>query len=140
MLAYMVYEEFKNKYLDTQKQFDEILQEKEFLFAKTQPQSPNWDKIGENGNQINNKFDDYLVAKESKRVDERLSEIKSILDDRERLLRLKEQELRNSKNHVDKIYKMKYIDKFNMNKIVREAHYSRSQVYRILDDIKKTID
>lgn len=140
MLVYMVYEEFKNKYLDTQKQFDEILQEKEFLFAKTQPQSPNWDKIGENGNQINNKFDDYLVAKESKRVDERLSEIKSILDDRERLLRLKEQELRNSKNHVDKIYKMKYIDKFNMNKIVREAHYSRSQVYRILDDIKKTID
>lgn len=140
MLVYVVYEEFKNKYLDTQKKFDEILQEKEFLFAKTQPKSPNWDKIGENGNQINNKFDDYLVAKESKRVDERLSEIKSILDDRERLLRLKEQELRNSKNHVDKIYKMKYIDKFNMNKIVREAHYSRSQVYRILDDIKKTID
>lgn len=139
-MIYMVYEEFKNKYLDTQKKFDEILQEKEFLFAKTQPQSPNWDKIGDNGNQINNKFDDYLVAKESKRVDERLSEIKSILDDRERLLRLKEQELRNSKNHVDKIYKMKYVDKLNISRIVKASNYSRSQVYRILEDIKHSIN
>jgi|GEM_PF-1917553 len=140
MLVYMVYEEFKNKYLDTQKKFNEILQEKEYLFAKTQPKSPNWDKIGENGNQINNKFDDYLVAKESKRIDERLSEIKSILDDRERLLSLKEQELRNSKNHVDKIYKMKYVDRLNISRIVKASNYSRSQVYRILDDIKKTIN
>jgi len=136
----MVYEEFKNKYLDTQKKFNEILQEKEYLFAKTQPKSPNWDKIGENGNQINNKFDDYLVAKESKRIDERLSEIKSILDDRERLLSLKEQEIRNSKNHVDKIYKMKYVDRLNISRIVKASNYSRSQVYRILDDIKKTIN
>lgn len=140
MLVYMVYEEFKNKYLDTQKKFDEILQEKEYLFAKTQPKSPNWDKIGENGNQINNKFDDYLVAKESKRIDERLSEIKSILDDRERLLSLKEQELRNSKNHVDKIYKMKYVDHFKVSKIVKASNYSRAQVYRILEDIKNAID
>ena len=140
MLVYVVYEEFKNKYLDTQKKFDEILQEKESLFAKTQPKSPNWDKIGKNGNQINNKFDNYLSVKELKRIDERLSEIKSILDDRERLLNLKEQELRNSKNHIDQIYRMKYIDQSNINKITKSVHYSRSQVYRILEDIKKTID
>ena len=135
MLVYVVYEEFKNKYLDTQKKFDEILQEKESLFAKTQPKSPNWDKIGKNGNQINNKFDNYLSVKELKRIDERLSEIKSILDDRERLLNLKEQELRNSKNHIDQIYRMKYIDQSNINKITKSVHYSRSQVYRILEDI-----
>ena len=139
-MIYMVYEEYKNKYLDTQKKFDEILQEKEFMFAKTQPQSPNWDKIGENGNQITNKFDNYLVDKESKRIDERFAEIKSILDDRGRLLALKEQELRSSKNHIDKIYKMKYVDKLNISRIVKASNYSRAQVYRILDDIKKMIN
>lgn len=139
-MIYMVYEEFRQKYLETQRKFDEILQEKEFLFTKTQPKSPNWDKIGENGNQVNNKFDDYLVVKESKRIDERLTEIKSILDDRERLLMLKEQELRSSKNHVDKIYKMKYVDKLNISRIVKASNYSRAQVYRILEDIKKSIN
>lgn len=139
-MTYMVYEEFRRKYLETQRKFDEILQEKEFLFTKTQPKSPNWDKIGENGNQVNNKFDDYLVVKESKRIDERLTEIKSILDDRERLLMLKEQELRSSKNHVDKIYKMKYVDKLNISRIVKASNYSRAQVYRILEDIKKSIN
>lgn len=139
-MIYMVYEEFRQKYLETQRKFDEILQEKEFLFTKTQPKSPNWDKIGENGNQVNNKFDDYLVVKESKRIDERLTEIKSILDDRERLLMLKEQELRSSKNNVDKIYKMKYVDKLNISRIVKASNYSRAQVYRILENIKKSIN
>lgn len=139
-MIYMVYEEFRRKYLETQKKFDEILQEKEFLFTKTQPKSPNWDKIGDNGNQFDNKFDDYLVAKETKRIDERLSEVRSMLDDRERLLSLKEQELRCSKNRLDKIYKMKYVDKLNIARIVKASNYSRSQVYRILDEIKKVIN
>lgn len=139
-MIYMVYEEFRQKYLETQKKFDEILQEKEFLFTQTQPKSPNWDKIGDNGNQFNNKFDDYLVAKETKRIDERLSEVRSMLDDRERLLSLKEQELRSSKNRLDKIYKMKYVDKLNIARIVKASNYSRSQVYRILEEIKKMIN
>ena len=139
MAVYIAYEEFKNKYLEAQKQFDKILQEKEEIFAKTQPKSPNWDKIDSPTLTEHNNFDNYLISKESKKIDERLEEIKSILDDRERLLKLKEKELMGSREQIDKIYKLKYIRQINVNEIIKNANYSKSQVYRLLDIIKRVV-
>ena len=139
MAVYIVYEEYKNKYLDAQKQFNKILQEKEDIFAKTQPKSPKWDKIDSSNVTEHNKFDNYLISKESKKIDERLVEIKSILDDRERLLKLKEKELMESREQIDKIYKLKYIRQFNINEIIKNVNYSKSQVYRLLDIIKRVV-
>lgn len=139
MAVYIAYEEYKNKYLDAQKQFDKILQEKEDIFAKTQPKSPKWDKIDSSNVTEHNNFDNYLISKESKKIDERLVEIKSILDDRERLLKLKEKELMESREQIDKIYKLKYIRQFNINEIIKNVNYSKSQVYRLLDIIKRVV-
>lgn len=139
MAVYIAYEEYKNKYLDAQKQFDKILQEKEKIFAKTQPKSPKWDKIDSSNVTEHNNFDNYLISKESKKIDERLVEIKSILDDRERLLKLKEKELMESREQIDKIYKLKYIRQFNINEIIKNVNYSKSQVYRLLDIIKRVV-
>lgn len=139
MAVYIAYEEYKNKYLDAQKQFNKILQEKEDIFAKTQPKSPKWDKIDSSNVTEHNNFDNYLISKESKKIDERLVEIKSILDDRERLLKLKEKELMESREQIDKIYKLKYIRQFNINEIIKNVNYSKSQVYRLLDIIKRVV-
>lgn len=139
MAVYIAYEEFKNKYLDAQKQFNKILQEKEEIFAKTQPKSPKWDKIDSSNVTEHNNFDNYLINKEAKKIDERLSEIKSILDDRERLLKLKEKELMESREQIDKIYKLKYIRQININEIIKNVNYSKSQVYRLLDIIKRVV-
>lgn len=139
MAVYIVYEEFKSKYCEAQKQFNEILQEKEAIFAKTQPKSPKWDKIDSSNVTEHNNFDNYLINKESKKIDERLAEIKAILDDRERLLKLKEKELMESRDQIDKIYKMKYIRQISISEIIKNVNYSKSQVYRMLDIIKRAV-
>lgn len=139
MFIYIVYEDFKNKYLETQKKYDEILKEKEELFLRTQPKAIIYDKTKINAGHIHNSFDEYLIAKEKARIDDRLNEIKSILEDREHLLYLKEQELRVSKNYIDQIYRMRFIDSYNIRKIAKISSYSESQIYRILKRIKKQL-
>lgn len=139
MPVYIAYEYCKNKYLNTQKKYNEILQEKEDLFQRTQLKAIDYDNEKIEKGYKHNAFDEYLIAKEKARIDERLDEIKSILYDRKYLLHLKEQELRNSKNHIDQIYKMRYIDQLNVRKIAIFSCYSESQVYRILERVRKTL-
>ena len=136
MFVYIVYEDFKNKYFESQNKYDEILREKEYLFSKTQPKAARTDKIIIAGTKTN-VFDEYLVVKEKKRIDQRLEEIKAIVEDRSKLLKLKEVELRHSKNIWDKIYTMRYLDNLNIQKIAFILNYSQSQVYRKLEKIRR---
>lgn len=138
-MLYIDYELFKQKYLDTQRRYDEILSEQEELFARTQPQAVQFDKEPCTGGNKGSLFDGYLIEKERKRIDERLTETKFILNERKELLRLKEQELRNSNDIHDKIYRLRYISHWKVQKISRETGYSESQVYRILGVISSQI-
>lgn len=138
-MLYEEYEEYKNKYYEVQKKYNEILNEKEELFAKTQPKSTQITGEKTTGGKHINAFDDYLIQKEKKNIDQRLEEVKSILQDRERLLKLKEQELRASKQSHDKIYRCRYVDKLTIEKTARLSNYSRSQVFNILKEIRKKI-
>ena len=135
MAVFPSYIELKNKYLDAQHALDRILREKESLFARTQPGSPTWDKT--TISPALNNFDDYLAAKESARVEERLTEARSILEERGRLLTLKKTELYCSTHVFDKIFKMRFLENHSIPKIIDCLHFSKSQVYRFLDSIKK---
>ena len=138
----MIYEEFeifKIKYYEAQKKYNDILTEKEKLFARTQPKATDYSKERVNGGMPGNPFDDYLIQKEKRQLDQRLNEVKSILDDRERLLNLKEEELRCSNNIQDKIYRYRYIEKMRIEKICRLVGYGEAQVYRILRSIKNNL-
>lgn len=138
-MLYIEYEEYKNRYYEVQRKYNDILNEKEELFSKTQPKAINitGDKIF--GGKHSNLFDDYLIQKEKKNIDQRLEEVKSILDDRERLVKLKEQELRASKHSHDKIYRCRYLDRLTIEKTARVSNYSRSQVFNILKEIRKNL-
>ena len=138
-MIYVIYEEYKNKYYETQKEYDVILNEKEKLFMLTQPSAVKFDKEIVSGGITDNTFDRYLILKEEKKIDQRLNEIKSILDDRERLLKLKEQELRASTSVQDKIYKYRYLDRLKVFKIAKLVGYSEPQIYRILKTIRNNI-
>ena len=132
-MLYKEYWEYKMKYYDAQKKYDEVLSEKELLFAKTQPKATQYDKEVVSGGSPSNTFDEYVIAKEKKQIDERLEEAKSILKDREKLLRLKEEELYASADWHDKICNM------SVNEIKYRMPYCRSQIYEILKIIKKNI-
>lgn len=138
-MIYVIYEEYKSKYYETQKEYDLILNEKEKLFMLTQPSTVKFDKEIVSGGTTDNTFDRYLILKEEKKIDQRLNEIKSILDDRERLLKLKEQELRASTSVQDKIYKYRYLDRLKVFKIAKLVGYSEPQIYRILKSIRNNL-
>ena len=138
-MIYPIYERYLESYIKTQKQFNEILNEKEELFERTQPHSMSFDQESVSGGGGRNAFDEYLCAKERKHIDERLAEIKMILDDRKELLKKKEQELRNSKHLFDRIYRMRYLDHYKMDRIASIIGYSKSQICRILQKIDDEI-
>lgn len=138
--VYIDYEIYKCKYLEIQSKYNEILIEKENLFAKTQPNAIRYDKLQiEGGKLVGNGFDEYLIAKEEDKIDERLTEARQLLEDRERLLKLKEKELRASKDKLDQIYLMRFVDNKRPYAIARSLNYSESQIYRILDKIQKDL-
>lgn len=136
---YITYEEYKKKYYEVQMLYNNILEEKERLFAKTQPQSTKFDKISVDGGKPSNSFDDYLIIKDKKQIDKRLEEIKIISNDRKMLLEEKESELRKSKEWIDKVYVYKYLDNIKVKKIIHLIPYEEAQIYRMLDEIKKTL-
>lgn len=138
-MIYAIYEEYKNKYYETQKEYDNVLTEKEKLFMMTQPSSSKFDKERVSGGATDNTFDKYVILKEEKKIDQRLQEVKSILDDRKKLLKLKEEELKASTNIYDKVYRYRHIDKMKVYKIAKLVGYSEAQVYRILDRIRKSL-
>ena len=138
-MLYVEYEEYKSKYYEVQRKYNDILNEKEELFARTQPKATQISGEKTIGGKHENAFDEYLIQKERKNIDKRLAEVKSILDDRERLVKLKEQEIRASNNSYDKIYRCRYIDRLTIEKTVRISNYSRSQVFNILKEIRKNI-
>lgn len=129
----------KAKYLNAQKQYDAILSEQEALFARTQPTGVNYDKERVTGGNPSNPFDEYITAKERKRIDERLQEIKGILDGCKELLDLKERELRLSKEWDDIIYTYYFLDRLTITQIEIRLPYSRVQIWRRLNRIKENL-
>lgn len=138
-MLYKEYWEYKMKYYDAQKKYDEVLSEKELLFAKTQPKATQYDKEVVSGGTPSNSFDEYIILKEKKQIDERLEEARSILEDRGKLLKLKEKELLSSPDWHDKIFIYKYIHNISVNEIKYKMPYCRSQIYEILKIIRKNI-
>ena len=136
---YVVYEDYKKVYYEVQKQYNQTLEEREKLFAKTQPQSLKFDKLIIDNNNYNNAFESYLIAKERMQIDKRISELKIILEDRKNLLETKEKELRKSKQWIDKLYVYKYIENLSVKEILQLMPYEEAQIYRMLKQIKKVI-
>ena len=136
-MVYIEYELYLMRYHNIQRVYDHILAEKERLFQETQSKAISYEPDRISGTAPSNKFDNYLILMEEEEIEKRLSEAKSIIADRERLLEMKEAELRVSNHLFDKIYRMRYLDHMSPKTIGDRIGYSKSQVYRILDKIEK---
>ena len=138
-MLYLDYEWLKAKYLEAQKQYDDILSEKEALFAKTQPKAIQYDKEAVKGGKKGNAFESYMIKKEEKKIDERLSECKELFFARAELLQMKEKELRASKQLYDRIYCMRILDRYSAEKIAAKTNYSNMHIYRKIEQIQKML-
>ena len=138
----MIYPEYHYlliKYSETQARLSDLLNEKEELFAITQPKGVNTEKETVSGGKNTNLYEAYLIQKEQSHIEERIAEIKEILDDRYKLLKDAEGRLKASLILDDRIYKMRYIDRTRVYKIARRLNYSESHVYRIIERIEKNL-
>lgn len=138
-MIYLEYERLKVKYKEAYNAYDEIITERQRLFEMTQPHGIKYDGERVSGGGDKNPFDEYLIAKENSRIDERLEEARQILDDRKRILDAKKRDLRESKDVYDKIYRLKFIERWKIYRIATFVAYSEPQVYRIVKSIKQRI-
>lgn len=138
-MIYIEYHNCKKKYDEIKKLYEQIVEEKERLFLKTQPKPVSIDKVNVDGGNRNNLFDNYLMEKEKKQLDDRLNEVKVLIDDRYKILLDKEKELRTSKEWIDKLYVYKYLELLSVKKILHFIPYEEAQIYRMLKEIKRRI-
>lgn len=138
-MVFIEYEKLKKQFVYMQGICDQILREKEKYFTKILPNAIRYDKVSVEGGKRDNGFDDYLEDCQRAKIDERLNEAIVILQARAELLRIKEDELRASKDILDIIYAMHYLDGAKVTTIAKALSYSESQVYRLLQKIEKRI-
>ena len=131
-MLYLDYALYLQKYADAQQRLDRILSEREELFNRTQPGATDYGKDVVSASPNGAPFDAYIIAKEKSKIDERISEAQEIVKDREKLLKIKERELRASKDTHDRIYCMRFLDKRPAHRIAGWIGYSTAQIYRIL--------
>ena len=138
-MVFIEYEKLKKQYEHIQDVCDQILREKEAYFTKTQPNAIRYDKEHVKGGKHENGFDEYLEECEKHHINERLNEAISILQARGELLVLKEQELRASKDILDVVFVIKYLDNAKVCTIALALNYTETHIYRMLDKIKRMI-
>ena len=136
---YVEYLESKHKYLNAQKEYNNILDEKERLFEQTQPSAIKFDGERVDGGQRKNKWDSYLIKLEEKNILERLKEAKSIMQDRKEIFEQTEKDLRNSKETDDKVFVYRYLEKKKVYQITGMINYSEAHVKRFLSNIRGNI-
>lgn len=129
------YELNRRKYNELLDTYNTILSQKEELFQRTQPQAIaiKADKVS--GGAAANPLEEYAIR--SEQIDMRLTETRKLAEARKYLLDIAEQNLRASKGIYDRIYVRRYLDGERVGRIANELHYSRSQIFRILQTISR---
>lgn len=138
-MLFLDYERAKIKYYKAQMWFEEALSEQERLLTKTMPSAISYNKPNVKSSPNGNVLDDYVIAKEEKRIDKKISRMRKLMDDREKILTVKEMELRKSHDKMDLVYVKWKIDGQSPEEISEALHYSKSQVYRMIGGIKSVI-
>ena len=139
-MVYLEYEAYKERFIEAQRIFNDALLEKEKLFTMTQPNAIRYDKDKVQSCPSGSILDNYVIALEEQKIDEKLETFRQLLEDREKLLMLKESDLRKSHDKFDRIYVCRFLEGMNIKKIARVLNYSQSQVYRIFKQIIESIN
>lgn len=117
--------------------YEVLLREREDLFERTQPQGIRYDKDKVMSSPESDPFAQYMAEMERTGLQKRLETAKDIMNDYKTIMNEREASLRRSKDIMDKIYRMRYLDHMKPLYIARRVGYSKSEIYRKLDAIEK---
>ena len=134
----MIYEEYEaiwSKIRKLEKKLFDLINKRDEIFDKTQPESSSFDKEKVDGNNPKDMMVEYVIDTEY--LDEKIRQLNQTLDDRYQILRRKREELKLSKHIDDRIYTLRYIERLSVFKIASIVGYERTQVYRKLKKIEK---
>lgn len=135
---FIEYELLKRECKSAKKEYDKALEKKAEYYYSVLPGASDTSKELIKTECTNDKFLNYTI---------RIQEIDSEIDVRKNLygnlsyrLKLKEIELRNSKELLDRIYTYRYLDKLKVKVIGIKIRYGKSQIYDYITKIKNMIE
>jgi len=138
-MKYIEYAESRERYEVAKGRLEDLLREKEELFDRTQPRSVPFDKERVDGGGTSHPFEEYLIALERTKLDERIAAAREILQDRSQLLKETEEDLRRSAETEDVIYCLRILDGRKVAEVAAATYYSEAQIYRVLREIDRNI-
>lgn len=136
-MLYEEYHDLKLKYNEAKRDYEKALDKKVKLFYDTQPQAVKVKEIVNHISPTSDKFLNYCADIEI--VEFEIDKTRNILGVREYQLKLKEKELRESEELLDKIYVLKYLHRMKVKHIAIRINYSREQTYRYLREIEEKL-
>ncbi len=129
------YEEAKVKYTEAQIHYADLLNQKEEIFQRTQPSAVRYDKDVITGGGGVNPLEAYAIQIEC--IEARLNLAHDIVENRAFLLKHAKEELMDSPDFRDKVYRMRYIQRMRVQRIADAVHYSEATIWRALRQIAK---
>lgn len=124
------------EYKEAKKEFEKALDKKSQLLYSVVPKSANFENELVKGSS-SNKFLNYTIKMEE--IDKEINVRRNLRDVLEYRLKLKEIELNNSSNILDKIYLLKYVKNMKVRYIAIKTNYSKRRIYDFINDIRKMI-
>jgi len=137
MELYEEHYEILKKYKDAKRIYESKLEKKALLILRTQPGPIDTTKEKVNGGKIENKIERFVIELEE--LDPEIQTAKNERDLLAYLLEKKEKELRDSKDIMDRVYTLKYLDKRKARHIAIMINYSLSRTYDLINEIEKKL-
>ena len=137
MELFVEHYKLNEEYKEAKKEFEKALAKKSQLLYSVVPKSANFENELVKGSS-SNKFLNYTIKMEE--IDKEINVRRNLRDVLEYRLKLKEIELNNSSNILDKIYLLKYVKNMKVRYIAIKTNYSKRRIYDFINDIRKMID
>ena len=136
MELFIEHYKLNEEYKEAEKEFEKALAKKSQLMYSVLPKSANSEIELVKGSS-SNKFLNYTIKMEE--IDKEINVRRNLRDVLEYRLKLKEIELNNSSNILDKIYLLKYVKNMKVRYIAIKTNYSKRRIYDFINDIRKMI-
>ena len=135
-MQYLFYDVCTRMMKQSEQEYKRLCGIKEAMFNAAQPRAKAFDRDKVQVSKSENAIERYLIKLDETRIDDRINEALSILNDRKYLVKTIEQDLQNSKDIYERIYYFRYVRNGTIKWVSKMSGYSDRQVERILEEIK----